>query len=85
MAHTAHEEQSFNINTTITFGLDDANEPKSITVGGGEFLTNGMRREFAAEALNSHFGTYDHGFHVRVNPYEWSDKEAKYEVKKVKR
>lgn len=85
MEHIAHEEQSFTINTTITFGLDDDNEPKSVTVEGPEFMTNQMFRDFATEALDSHFGSNDHDFHVRVRPYEYSDTEAKYEVKKVNR
>lgn len=68
--YKVQEEGSFEIRTTVTFGLDDDNEPKSVTVEGHEFLTRGAMRLFAQEALDSHFGmTSDgHGFEVNLSP-----------------
>lgn len=68
--YKVQEEASFEIRTTVTFGLDEANEPTSVTVEGYEFLTRGAMRLFAQEALDSHFGlTSDgHGFEVNLSP-----------------
>jgi hypothetical protein len=56
------------IDATLTFSLDEANEPTSVTIEGPEFMTTTMFREFAQETLDSHFGSVDHNFRVHVSP-----------------
>jgi hypothetical protein len=68
MEHKAHEHFEFNINVTLTFGLDEANELTSISVEGPEFMSVGFLREFAYEALSAHTGTTDNEFRLKVIP-----------------
>ena len=69
--YKTQEEATFTIDTTVTFSLDEANEPTSVTVVGptlfGEaILGRSAAREFAAAALNTHFGNDDHGYRPSI-------------------
>lgn len=77
--HLIHENHEFNIRTTLTFGVDEANEPSSVTVEAPNFLTAGVLREFASEALDSHFGLSDHAYLVHPTPLSREDMDEDYQ------
>src|SRR5690349_11812977 len=69
--YKVQEEGSFEIRTTVTFSCDEANEPSSVTVEGPTLFGNAIlgrsaAREFAAAALDTHFGNDDHGYRPSI-------------------
>lgn len=67
----SHVHYNIEFNVTITFSLDAADVPSSVTVEGVEGMPPSVYRVIAQEALDTHYGTTvaHHGYEVGRAPY----------------
>lgn len=76
----SHEKIELNIETILT--LDDQNEPQAITVSGTGNMVRSAVRAIAEEALESRFGSVEHGYRVQMSPVEESEEGTVFEIYK---
>lgn len=62
----SREKTSLKIEAFLT--MDDENEPQAVTVTGYGNIPRSGVRAIAAEALECHFGSVDHGYRVQLSP-----------------
>ena len=63
--------------------LDDEGTPQAVTVTGYGNIPRGGVRAIAAEALETHFGSVDHGYRVQLTPELEGDEETEGTVFEV--
>lgn len=82
----AREVHEITISARIVEAPDDDGgfEPVGVTVTGASYLAPSALVEIAQEAVNSYFGSYEHGYDA-VRPRDWpyitEDQKDNYTVK----
>lgn len=77
------EPIALNIKAFLT--IDGEGTPQAVTVTGYGNIPRGGVRSIAAEALESHFGTVDHGYRVQMTPEYEGDEETEGTVFEIYR
>jgi len=77
----SREKIDLNIQAFLT--LDDEGTPQAVTVTGYGFIPRSGVRAIAAEALEVHFGSVEHGYRVQMSPVFEGDEETEGTVFEV--
>lgn len=72
--------EKIELNIEVVLTLDDQKEPQAIAVSGTGNIPRSGVRAIAEEALESHFGSVNHGFRVQMSPIEEGEQGTVFEI-----